>query len=555
MDVMTQHGVKDVVCSPGTRNTPLLLAVASRPELRPHVVVDERSAAFMALGISSVSRKPVMLICTSGTALLNYAPAVAEAFYQSVPLIVVSADRPAQWIDQDDSQTLRQFEALSNFVKRSYDIPAFGEGEEEMSWYVNRMCNDAMIEAVSGRRGPVHINIALGGNLGGKSEKGDRKERKIDILSAQGFINREIINGLAREMAYKKVMFVAGFLPPSSTLNKAVAELCSLPNVAPFCETISNLHLSPDSADVDAVLTGFHRSQLADYAPDIVISIGGALVSRMLKEYLRNHKERIEHWSVGLRHTTVDCFMSLTKRIEADPARFISALAKAAGKFSRFSSNVPDYSQQWGQLRHKAEKVKTAYIDSVEWSELKAFRRILNSLTPDMNLFLSNGTTVRYAQILGRYKAHASYCNRGVSGIDGSASTAVGGAIAYGKGTILVTGDMSMAYDVGALSLKEVPEGMKIIVMDNRGGGIFRFISTTSGLEEREQFFCAAPQLPLRELASGYGWAYCEAKSEEELTAALPHFLAERKKGILRVVCPPEYSAEILKNYFRVKYE
>ncbi|MDE5976756.1 MAG: 2-succinyl-5-enolpyruvyl-6-hydroxy-3-cyclohexene-1-carboxylic-acid synthase, partial [Muribaculaceae bacterium] len=101
MDVMTQHGVKDVVCSPGTRNTPLLLAVASRPELRPHVVIDERSAAFMALGISSVSRKPVMLICTSGTALLDYAPAVAEAFYQSVPLIVVSADRPAQWIDQD----------------------------------------------------------------------------------------------------------------------------------------------------------------------------------------------------------------------------------------------------------------------------------------------------------------------------------------------------------------------------------------------------------------------------------------------------------------------
>ncbi|MDE5975321.1 MAG: 2-succinyl-5-enolpyruvyl-6-hydroxy-3-cyclohexene-1-carboxylic-acid synthase, partial [Muribaculaceae bacterium] len=457
------------------------------------------------------------------------------------------------WIDQDDSQTLRQFEALSNFVKRSYDIPAFGEGEEEMRWYVNRMCNDAMIEATSGRRGPVHINIALGGNLGGKSERSHDKERKIDILSAEGFINREIINGLAREMADKKVMFVAGFLPPSSTLNRAVAELCSLPNVAAFCETISNLHLSPDSADIDAVLTAYHRSQLAEYTPDIVISIGGALVSRMLKEYLRSHKERIEHWSVGLRHTTVDCFMSLTKRIEADPARFLAALAKAAGKFSRFSTAVPDYGREWKRLREQAEKVKSAYIESVGWSELKAFRTILRSVTPDINLFLSNGTTVRYAQILGRYKAHASYCNRGVSGIDGSASTAVGGAIAYGKDTLLITGDMSMAYDVGALSLREVPVGMKIIVMDNAGGGIFRFISTTSGLEERERFFCAAPQLPLRQLASGYGWSYSEALSEEELEDVLPPFLADRNKGILRVVCPPEDSAEILKNYFRAK--
>ncbi len=165
-DVMVEKGVKDVVCSPGSRNTPLLIAASSRESLRKHVVIDERSAAFMALGLAVVSRRPVALVCTSGTALLNYGPAIAEAFYQSVPVVVISADRPEQWIDQDDSQTLRQYEALSNYVKRSYQLPAFGNDDKEMQWYANRIINDAMIEATSRRKGPVHINIQLDNPLG-----------------------------------------------------------------------------------------------------------------------------------------------------------------------------------------------------------------------------------------------------------------------------------------------------------------------------------------------------------------------------------------------------
>lgn len=553
LDVMAQRGVRDVVCSPGTRNAPLLIGVSEREEFKPHVIVDERSAAFVALGIASVSQRPVMLICTSGTALLNYAPAVAEAFYQGVPLIVVSADRPGQWIDQDDSQTLRQFEALSNFVKKSYDIPATGEEDEELKWYVNRISNDAFIEATSGRKGPVHINVALGGELGRKRERTLAKVRNIEILEAEGFVNKEIVRELAKEMAGKRVMFVAGFMPPSSQMNKAASKLCSLPNVVPFFETLSNLHVNEDATDVDAVLTAWHRSELAQYAPDIVISVGGALVSRMLKEYLRQHRDRIQHWSVGRHHTTVDCFMSLSKRIETEPSRFIYQLAVAASKSCLNEDNEESYSGIWRELRKRAAVVKNEYIDSVGWSELKAFRIVFESIPGRMNLFLSNGTTVRYAQILGHYSAHATYCNRGVSGIDGSASTAAGGSMAYGKETLLLTGDMSMAYDINALSLREAADTMKIIVMDNRGGGIFRFIATTSSLEEREKFFCAQPVLPLKNLAEGYGWSYEEAESEDELKRKLHPFLAKKGRGIMKIVCPPEYSAEVLKNYFRAK--
>lgn len=214
-DVMLGKGVRDVVCSPGSRNAPLLIAAASREELHKHVVVDERSAAFMALGMACVSRRPVALVCTSGTALLNYAPAVAEAFYQSVPLIVLTADRPEQWIDQDDSQTLRQFEAFSNYVKKSYEIPSWGDEDRELQWYVNRIMNDAMIEATSRRQGPVHVNVRLGEPLGRKTRNPLPSQRIIDMLTSDTIANREVVKELAAEVAGSKVMFVAGFMPPT----------------------------------------------------------------------------------------------------------------------------------------------------------------------------------------------------------------------------------------------------------------------------------------------------------------------------------------------------
>ena len=154
--LLRSHGVQHVVVSPGSRNAPLLIAIASCPEIQTTVVIDERSAAFMALGISDTTQQPTALICTSGTALLNYAPAIAEAYYRKTPLIVISADRPTEWIDQDDSQTLHQYEALANFVKQSYDIPA--HNSESNVWYANRIINDAIITATTGRKlSLIHI--------------------------------------------------------------------------------------------------------------------------------------------------------------------------------------------------------------------------------------------------------------------------------------------------------------------------------------------------------------------------------------------------------------
>lgn len=551
-DILKEKGVKDIVCSPGSRNVPLLLAAASRDNLNKHFAVDERAAAFMGLGISLVSKRPVALICTSGTALLNFAPAIAEAYYQSIPLIVISADRPIQWIDQDDSQTLRQDGALDNFVKNSYTIPAFGEELDEMRWYVNRIANDALITATSGRKGPVHINVHLEEPLGNKIERDYTPQRIVKTIESDSVGNKETIKELAFELANSKVLLVAGFNQPDSHLQRVVSELSRFPNITVMAETISNLHLKNDCYSIDSVLTAFDREILDSFAPDIIISIGGSLVSRKLKEYLRRNAFKCKHWSVGYSHTTSDPFMSLDMRIETDATRFFRSL-KGALKKCNIAGRVSSYQNEWLGLRRKALELKNSYIKNCEWSELKAFYILLNNLPSTFNLFLSNGTAIRYAQIVQYPLPHASYCNRGVSGIDGSLSTAIGGSKEYKGDSVLITGDLSMAYDIGALGITPVPKKFKIIVIDNQGGGIFRFIPSTSDLKEREEYLCQSPILPLKQIAEGYGWKYLECDDEESLKDKLPYFFEKDENIILKVTCDGIKSAEILKNYMNCK--
>ena len=193
------HGVRTAYCSPGSRNTPLLVALDACGEISKRIVVDERSAAFQAYGCALVEKSPVALICTSGSAVLDYAPAVAEAYYSGVPLIVVSADRPREWIDQDDSQTIRQYRILDHIVKGSYDVRAIPEGSsreysEEVKWTVNRTLNEAMLKALEGKQGPVHINVQLAEPLGEISQFDPIKERGVSIAVRSAALTNDIIN-------------------------------------------------------------------------------------------------------------------------------------------------------------------------------------------------------------------------------------------------------------------------------------------------------------------------------------------------------------------------
>lgn len=548
VDLLVANGVENVVISPGSRNAPLIIAMARCEKLKKHVVIDERSAAFIALGMANASGSPVALVCTSGTALLNYAPAVAEAYYRRTPLIVISADRPVEWIDQDDSQTIRQYEALANYVKGSYNIPDHIY-DETTKWYVNRIINDAIINATSGRQAPVHLNMQFDEPLNVVINKPEQQTRCINIVKAHKLLDNDGLISLAHRISEAmKVMIIAGFNAPDVKLNQALKRLACHKNIVVLTETISNLKDKKYISTIDSVLNIMSEEEKQIAQPDIVITLGGALVSRHIKQYLRATRPT-EHWHIGITDTTIDCFQSLTTRIDIEPGDFFSQIN---GKI--VDNYQSEYSLFWADIKSRAERIHKEFVKKAEWSDLKAFDIIFKSIPSKWNLQLSNGTSIRYAQLFNTTKFNRSDCNRGVSGIDGCTSTALGASLVYDDVTLLISGDMSAQYDIGALSSNLISSRFKMIVIDNGGGGIFRFIKSTSHLPELEEYFAAKTNLPVKCIAQGYGFEYFEASNEHQLKKTIKEFIStDNKPAILCVKTPTIESAEILKNYFTQK--
>lgn len=544
--VLAEQGVRDAIISPGSRNAPLILALDEERSIRKHVVIDERSAAFIALGMAQVSSLPTVLCCTSGTALLNYAPAVAEAYYQGLPLIIISADRPQEWIDQDDSQTLRQFEALRNYVKASYDIRDFCDDEQTMAWYANRTANDAFLTATGGRPGPVHINMHFSAPLTVQGAQ-VAPQRLVHDVESDPALNPHVMKGLVDSVKDRKILVVIGQHRPSNRLNRAVAVLSHIPNVTVWAESIANIH-TPDIVDcIDRTLLVVDKED-PKYRPDLVISFGGALVSRHAKEYLRGLKD-LEHWCIGYRRDRLtDPFTHLTKIIEISPEAFLPHFAHLLCRCHPKGG----YNQLWQEAYIRGANRHREKLEKAPWSALRAYENILSRVPRRYNLQLSNGTAIRYAQLFDCKDIHASYCNRGVSGIDGSTSTAIGASLLYPHPTLLISGDMSFAYDIGALATSFIPADFKAIVINNAGGEIFRFIRTTSALPSREEYFSVDPMMPLQQLAEAYGFDYYEAASEKALRNILPRFLADSlSPAILEVKVPEDASAKTLIDYFK----
>ncbi len=557
ISLLVKHKITNVVISPGSRNAPLIIAASRHHNINCHVIVDERSAAFVALGMCATTNgdTPVALICTSGTALLNYSPAIAEAYYRNMPLIVISADRPAEWIDQDDSQTLRQFEALGNYVKSSYNIPSRCE-DDNTRWYINRMINDAIISSSNGKRGPVHINIQLDEPLNVLSKNYVNPQRVISTPDIQRTLSSDFCINAATEISNSKVLIICGFQNEQSKYwhcAKEIDELISQStNIVYLTESISNEQSFYAINNIDRVLSSMTVEEKNTLKPDIVITYGGALISRHIKQYLRQYKPQ-QHWHIGLTDTTIDCFQALTTRIELRPNEFFKQItSEISSRNSKTNiSESTNYSLRWNEITVRARDSHNQYINNIGWCDMKAFSHIL----PQINgtLHLSNGTAIRYQQLFDQNKQIKSvYCNRGVSGIDGSTSTAIGNAMLTSETLVLITGDLSAQYDIGALSINNIPSTFKMIVMCNGGGGIFRFIKSTSDLPELEEYFAIAPNLPLELLAKGYGFNFFKACNEPELIDQLPLFLKKDKKpSILAVYTPAKESAQILKDYFK----
>lgn len=537
-EILYGHGVETAVLCPGARDLPLITAFVSQGRFRTIPYVDERSAAFFALGVAIESGKPVAIVCTSGSAILNFAPAVSEAYYRHIPLIIISADRPSEWIDQNENQTLRQSGVLSNIVKASYNLtPA--DNRSDISWKIEREINDAMITALTGCKGPVHINVPLTLPLNGAKEYDSSvKPRIIENAPVIPSLDITYSKNIAAKIQFaKKVMIVAGACSPSDRLTKSLEKLAKLANVVIIAENLSNLHLKDSLKDPETLMACLDNNIPEHLFPDILIYFGLPLVSNSFKAALREKAGNGEQWCVGLQSNVIDAFQGLTSKIEMDPEEFFVSIASSLRKSNPTQEN--DYSLQWRNLAHDlSEKKKSFFEQSKNYCDLTAMQRIVNFLPKNINLQVSNGFSVRLLMSLDKsYSFHRVDCNRGVSGIDGSTSTAIGAASTFGGTTVFLSGDMSARYDIqGFIEASRLTRNFKMIIFSNGGGGIFRYISSTEGSEVRDKFLCNMEMIDWKGLAITLKWNVTEVHNLENLKKTLPEWYDYRINPSLLIV-------------------
>ena len=523
-EICARHGVENVIISPGSRSAPLTVAFSRQPNLCCRVVMDERAAGFIALGLAQQTQTPVALVCTSGTAGLNYAPAVTEAFYQRIPLLIFTADRPPEWIDQQDGQTIRQTNLYGAHVRGSYQLPV-DYSHPDAVWHLERLISEAINAARWPVPGPVQINVPLREplypppNLTARPEpegKLIRRQPAQAVLSAEEWGELESV----WQRAGKK-MILGGLHSPDRPLSAALSRLQQDSSVALLADLTANLHPSAMSLHHwDMVLGTKLESTLEALAPDLIVSFGGQIVSKYLKLFLRKYRPAV-HWHLDPAGQHIDTFQSLTRIIPTKPAYFIACLADR-----NFSGPAP-YGQSWQKQEAKAQKMLAAFLADVPFGEFRAVHEVMQALPDFSQLQLSNSMPVRYANFIGLPGRPIQVnANRGTSGIDGVLSTTVGAALAGHQLTTLITGDLAFFYDRNALWHNQVPPNLRVVLLNNHGGGIFNLIDGPNNLpaDELSTYFETPHPLTARNTAADHRCTYFHCATAEQLQAQLPAF-------------------------------
>ncbi|MCG8607015.1 2-succinyl-5-enolpyruvyl-6-hydroxy-3-cyclohexene-1-carboxylic-acid synthase [bacterium] len=551
-EICAQHKISNVIISPGSRSAPLALAFLRHPKLKCRAVVDERSAAFIALGMAQQIGAPVVLVCTSGTATLNYGPAVAEAFYQRIPLIVFTADRPPEWIDQNDGQTIHQQNMFDNFCRASFDLPVETK-HPDAEWQVARSISEAVNLCRWPIAGPVHLNVPLREPLYPTNAIEYTGDAKI-ILNAgsEGFLSEQIWAELlsAWYQATNKLV-IAGMHTPSRKLSDLLVRLQDDETVAVLHDVTSNLHESQQLPHSDMILGTQVEAIKKALRPDLVFSFGGPVISKNLKLFLRKYKPD-EHWQIDPAGQTIDTFQSLTRILPVTPENFLTELVRknAIPNSSRNDSVEPKeiYRALWLSLESRAADLVKRFLSDLPHCELSAMQRILTCLPVNGNLQLGNSFIVRLASFIGLSETEGLTVNsnRGTSGIDGTVSTAVAAALANPQQmTTLIVGDLAFFYDRNALWNNYVPPNLRIIVINNDGGGIFRILDGPDKLPELDEHFEVAHGLTAVNTAKDHNLVYLACDSSDSLVNSLERlFESQDRAAILEVHTDKHVNAE-----------
>jgi 2-succinyl-5-enolpyruvyl-6-hydroxy-3-cyclohexene-1-carboxylate synthase len=537
IEICLSKSVTNIVISPGSRNAPLTIGFANNPQFNCYSIADERCAAFFALGLAQQLQTPVAVVCTSGSALLNYYPAVAEAFYSQIPLIVISADRPHDKIDIGDGQTIRQENVFANHILYSANL------HEDASDKNDALINEA-IAVARFQKGPTHINAPFEEPL-----YETVTEPTVNVQVHYTTMNPVTFQGdlspfVEKWNSAKKKLILVGVNFPYAIDAVVIEKLAQDPSVVVMTETTSNLHHPTFLNSIDTIITPFTPEDFEAYRPDILVTFGGMVVSKRVKVFLRKYKPK-EHWHIDVLRA-YDTFGALTQHFKEDPNTF---LKKFLLKTSEVESGYSAMAQQLNTFR----RIKhDDYLRKIPFTDFKAFELILPALPDGSMLQIGNSSAIRYAQLFDIKPTVEVFCNRGTSGIDGSTSTAVGAAVGSIKETVVITGDVSFLYDSNALWNNYIPEDFKVIVINNGGGGIFRILPGHAETPVFNTFFETTHKLTAEHLAKMYGFNYQAAHNETELKKELATFV--QKTGgprLLEVFTPMLENDKVLLQYFK----
>lgn len=534
-ELLAQTGITDVVISPGSRSAPLTLAVARHPRLRTRVMADERSAGFVALGMAQQSRRPVAVICTSGSAVYNLAPAVVEAYFQGVPLVLLTADRPHEWLHQRDGQTIDQPGLFGPHVKRSYDLPA-DYTHPDARWFIERSLNEAVALSRLVPPGPVHVNVPLREPFYPAPGESLTYEpvRVVEVLGSQPSLPTDTWHRLLADWeASERPLIAVGQCEPNPALLRVLHSLSDELGVPVVGEILSNLPRNGQFiTQTDTLLAGLDEGSSQALRPDLLITLGGSFLSRNLKTFFRGGTPA-RHWHIqpGI-DRLVDPFRSLTTLIPAEPVAFLEKLF-ADLDYQRFLQGDDDddtraFLHRWQTADRRANRLVQQTLAEPVLTDWSATGHLLDHLPEGSDLHLANSMPVRYANLCGidERPAIRVWANRGVSGIDGCLSTAVGAALQTDRIVTLLIGDVAFFYDRNALWSAPVPPNLRIVLLNNDGGHIFRMIDGPGRQPELETYFETPHGYTAERTAADAGIAYHSADTPDALLALLPDFIA-----------------------------
>jgi 2-succinyl-5-enolpyruvyl-6-hydroxy-3-cyclohexene-1-carboxylate synthase len=518
-------GARQVIIAPGSRNAPLIQLFTADKQFSCHSIVDERSAAYVALGMCKELGEPVVLVTTSGTAVLNLSPALAEAFQQELPLLVLTADRPPELINQFNNQVFDQRAPFYNFTKGFYEFPA-AVGEKEDLEKAIRSVTTLCMEALAYPAGPVHVNLPLMEPL--------YVPLPDPILSMEG-----VRKGLQEHASFsdpdpepeldlrgKKVLILAG-------MGRGNPELMQVLEQVPAAVVAENIANMPSDACIsvpELVLAGASDGERMALEPDLVITYGQQVVSKRLKIFLQS-REKLE-----VRELRV-----------AGPA-----LADLFRKCTDQEGAAASYRDLWKGIEDRECKRAEDYFKQAAFGNLSALVRILKAIPSQSTVHLGNSTTIRFSQLVRARSDLRYYSNRGISGIDGSLSSAVGAAMVSDRQHLLILGDLSFVYDSNALWNKDFPENLKIVVLNDGGGGIFRLLDGPGDMKFFEEFSVTHHPVSLELLSASYGRMASRAGNMEELDQLLPALWSTgHGLAVLEVDTTGSENSRIFKDLFK----